>query len=118
MNTRRWTLTLGAASLAALLLWSVQATAYSTFSGANNCDQCHTDWTGATHTLHSDQFSCGTCHSVDPVTPTQCIACHNIGDLFDLHGPLTDGDGYQCGYCHEGVGARPRSWTGVKNDFR
>jgi len=120
MNAKRWMVAAVTLSLAAALLWSLQAGAYETFAGANACNQCHTDWPGATHTTHGAMpgVACADCHAVDPITPNECIACHDRTALFQGHGGLIDQDGYQCGFCHEGVGAQVRTWSGLKDDFR
>jgi len=119
MKTRRMLIVM--AIVAVGMFWSLPAGAYGVFTGANNCNQCHDTWPGSEHTLHSSQFACSLCHvggvGVNPVEPTSCLQCHDTTDLFVLHGPLTDGDGFQCGYCHEGVTAEGHSWTDLKNIF-
>jgi len=101
------------------LFWSLQAGAYNLFSGDNNCDQCHPTFTigGAQHSTHTAIYSCSTCHSVEPIPSSTCLQCHDAPDIFESHGGLVDQEGYQCGYCHEGVPAEAHSWTELKNIF-
>ena len=120
MNTRRMMISL-LLTVAVALLGAVPAGAYGLFTGANNCDQCHTEWTGSEHSLHSGSFSCDTCHDGaigdNPVLTSTCVACHDAPDVFVLHAPLMDQQGYQCGYCHEGVANESHSWSSLKNIF-
>jgi len=100
------------------LFWSIQAGAYYLFSGENNCDQCHTDFPGDTHTFHIDAgISCASCHEVEPIPSSACSACHLVDDLLVLHAPLEDQMGYQCSDCHESTGAESRSLTDLKKLF-
>lgn len=99
------------------LVWSLPAGAYGLFGGANNCNQCHPEWPGAQHTLHTG-FDCGICHSgEDPVPTSACSSCHDVSEMLALHGPLMDQEGFQCGYCHSGVSAEHRTWHDLKNIF-
>jgi hypothetical protein len=103
---------------ATVLLFAMQAGAYEFFLGDNNCNQCHTDWPGDTHTFHRNAYACSVCHAEDPIPSSTCSGCHDANDLLTLHGPLVDGEGYQCGYCHEGVGVELKTWSEMKHDFR
>ncbi|MEZ4389244.1 MAG: hypothetical protein R3D98_16990 [Candidatus Krumholzibacteriia bacterium] len=123
MKTKRMLLTT-ALVIAIAALVSVPAGAFPFVTGTDtSCSQCHTTFTigGAQHTVHSSQFSCALCHvgaiGANPVEPTACVQCHDTTDVFVLHGPLVSPDGYQCGYCHEGVGAQEHTWTELKNIF-
>ena len=103
-------------------LWSVQVGAYGVFTAdppeASNCSQCHTDWPGATHTVHQ-AFDCSACHANDPVQTNSCAGCHDAGDLLDLHSPLEGlGDMAYCGYCHAGVGTEKRNLGEMKALFQ
>lgn len=90
-------------------LWSLQAGAYNLFTAeppeASNCSQCHSDWPGATHSVHTAAFDCGVCHTDDlPVPVNACAGCHPAADLLTLHSPLEGpGDMNYCGYCHAGT---------------
>ncbi len=107
----------------ACTFWSLQAGAYGVFTAdptdSGKCSQCHTDWPGATHTVHT-AFSCSLCHSgSDPVAPSSCLTCHDGADLLNLHSPLAGpGDAAYCGYCHAGVNTEDHSWGEMKALFR
>lgn len=104
------------------LLWIVQAGAYGLFTAtppeAGRCSQCHTDWPGATHTVHT-AFDCSACHADDaPVMVNACTACHGgAGGILDGHAEIEAPNGEYCGYCHEGVGVESRTLTEVKGIF-
>jgi hypothetical protein len=104
------------------LLWSMQAGAYGLFTAdppeSGNCSQCHTDWPGATHTVHMG-FDCGLCHVDEmPVPVSSCSGCHPAAGLLEAHSPLEGpGDMFYCGYCHDGVGNESRSWGELKDLF-
>ena len=110
--------------LAVSVLWNLQVGAYGVFTAdppeSSNCTQCHTDWPGATHTVHQ-AFSCNNCHIPfgTPVAPSACTGCHDGATaILTLHSPLEGpGDQSYCGYCHAGVGAESRNWGGVKALF-
>lgn len=101
------------------LLWAFQVGAYSLFTSdppdAGRCSQCHTDWPGATHTVHT-AFSCSNCHiDDDPVAPSACSGCHPAADVLTAHGGVeAPGDARYCGYCHAGVSAENRTLDELK----
>ena len=108
-----------------VLAWSFQAGAYGVFESAppeaGNCSQCHTDFPGATHSVHTAAFGCSECHvgspGANPVLVSACAACHDAGDLFMLHGGIETPSGEYCGFCHENVGAEHHTFTELKNIF-
>ena len=107
--------------LAISILWNPQVGAYGVFTAeppeSSNCSQCHTDWPGATYTVHQD-FSCNNCHIPfgTPVAPSSCASCHGGAEtLLNLHSPLEGpGDQRYCGYCHAGVDNESQNWGEVK----
>jgi len=108
--------------VAVAMFWGLQADAYNVFTAVDgNCSQCHTDWPGATHSVHSGAFACSTCHDGspgdNPVLTTVCTACHDVDGLFQLHGGTEAPSGEYCGDCHPGVGAEHHTWTELKNIF-
>lgn len=110
--------------LAVSLLWNLQVGAYGIFTAeppeSGNCSQCHTDWPGATHTMHQ-AFDCDSCHIPfgSPVASSACAGCHDGEDaILELHSPFEGpADMAYCGYCHEGVSAESRNWGEVKALF-
>lgn len=109
--------------LTVCIFWSLQVGAYGLFTAdppaSGQCTQCHTDWPGATHTLHQGLTGCATCHSFpDPVRPLACLNCHDGTATLNLHGGLQGpGDEYYCGYCHAGVDTERQSWGELKALF-
>lgn len=114
---------IGVVVLVISMLWNLQVGAYSVFKAdppeSSNCSQCHSDWPGATHTVHQ-AFDCSSCHIPfgSPVETSTCSVCHNAADLLTLHSPLEGpGDQSYCGYCHAGVSSETRNWGEVKALF-
>jgi hypothetical protein len=102
------------------LLWSLQAGAYQLFSADNGrCSQCHTDWPGTTHSLHTG-FDCSACHfESDPVAVNSCTACHGGAEgILGAHADTEAPNGEYCGYCHVGVGVENWSMTDLKELFK
>jgi hypothetical protein len=103
--------------------WSLQVGAYGLFTAdppaSGQCSQCHTDFPGATHDVHTAAFNCSACHSFpNPVQTSTCIVCHDGSDTLNLHGGLQGpGDEYYCGYCHAGVDTETQSWGELKALF-
>lgn len=110
--------------LTVCLLWTVQVGAYSLFTSdppeSANCSQCHSDWPGSTHSVHTALFDCNACHAAsDPVAVVTCLTCHNAGDLMSTHSPVPGpGDMAYCGYCHAGVNSESRRLGEVKALFQ
>lgn len=106
--------------LLAVSFFSLQVGAYGLFTAeppeSANCSQCHSDWPGTTHSVHTAAFDCGLCHTDDlPVAVNSCASCHDAADLLLLHSPLEGpGDQRYCGYCHAGTGTDERSLGNLK----
>jgi hypothetical protein len=117
------TLKIAVLVLLTVSFYSLQAGAYNLFSAdppeSANCSQCHTDWPGATHTVHQ-AFACSLCHTDDlPVAVNACSGCHVAENMLELHSPLEGpGDLNYCGYCHEGTDTDWRSLGDLKALFR
>ncbi len=107
------------------ILWNLEVGAYGVFTAdppeSSNCSQCHSDWPGATHTVHQGLFDCSSCHIPfgSPVETSSCAGCHDAAGLLTQHSQLEGpGDLAYCGYCHSGVSSETRNWGEVKALFR
>jgi len=99
--------------------WSIQAGAYGLFTAepaeSGQCSQCHLDWPGETHSVHTS-FSCSLCHvDEEPVPSNACSGCHTASEVLELHSPLVGpGDQKYCGYCHQGTANDVRTLDQIK----
>ena len=107
------------------LLGPSGVSAYTWFSGDNNCDQCHTDFngfSGATHTLHTDSFDCNACHVSpgDNPSTSNCAVCHESNLLWNFHLQFAGDDlnGFNCATCHAVTPNDDNSWDSVKSWYR
>nr|MEE4267353.1 hypothetical protein [Candidatus Krumholzibacteria bacterium] len=102
---------------------SLQVGAYGLFQAtppeSGQCSQCHSDWPGATHTIHTG-FGCASCHVEElPVAVSSCATCHPAANLLTAHSPLEGpGDLAYCGYCHAGTGTEHFNMGEIKALFK
>jgi len=107
------------------LLTTGTALAYTTFSGSNNCDQCHSgfDSYGAdNHQTHIASFACNSCHVTNgdnPVTST-CAVCHEPNLLWNFHLQFAPNDmnGMDCAACHSVTATESDTWDIIKSRYR
>ncbi len=108
------------------LLVTGPALSYTTFSGSNNCDQCHTGfngYSGITHQLHiNTPIACSSCHvsnGDNPVTST-CAVCHDPNLLWNFHLQFAPADqfGMTCSSCHSVTSTEEDTWDAVKSRYR
>ncbi|MCP4293314.1 MAG: hypothetical protein GY780_15930 [bacterium] len=107
------------------LMTAGAAMGYTTFSGSNNCDQCHDGFDGygsSTHQEHISSFSCGSCHASsgdNPLVET-CAVCHEANLLWNFHLQFAPNDmnGFNCATCHNVVATEKDTWDGIKARYR
>ncbi len=104
---------------------SENSTAYTLFSGDNNCDQCHTGFDGygsSTHQSHIAAMSCNACHESngDNANIATCSACHDSNLLWNYHLQYAENDlnGMDCSACHSVTPNENESWDSIKSRYR
>lgn len=109
----------------AILMVAGTSQAYTSFSGSNNCDQCHTgfdSYGAATHQSHIASFACGDCHVSNGDNPevSTCSACHDSNLLWNFHLQFAGNDlnGMDCNACHTVTSTEKESWDSIKSRYR
>jgi hypothetical protein len=107
------------------LMVSSSSTAYTVFSGSNNCDQCHSgfdSYGSPTHQTHLASYSCNSCHGSSGDNPliSTCAVCHDANLLWNFHLQFAGNDlnGFDCATCHDVLPSEKDSWDSIKSRYR